>query len=345
MKKNYVFAALTLCFFLPLKAQWISQAVQLMHNSSDAQVANIKLWVNDTVWANSLAFEQSTPRQSFPTGTHTMGISLITATAQSQSILQQTFAIGNGIDSQFLTFNGLQGNTSTPLSIASHTRGLEGMPSPFGGFLIFHNGCVTYPNLNVSFTPTVDFNSGTPLNSANIAYGQVARWDVNININGNSTYTISVNSGTTFVGSFLLPSTVYAGKIVNIVMNSSFNLAQKASAPGFGLAVVSATGGSVTPMTRINTPTGVNEIYSDDRFDVAVYPNPTLGTLFIVSQSGYDHKMDLLLTDLSGRTVQEQKSVISSETELNLNDLEAGIYFLNLTQDGFSKTIRLVKNQ
>lgn len=345
MNKNYFLAAL-FCIGTGMYAQgWIPNAVQIVHNSASPTLTNVKVWVNDTVWMNSLSFQQASPRASFSDGTYTVGVSATTATAQSQSILQQTFAIGTinstVIDAQFLTLNGLSGNASTPLSINTYSRGQEGQPSPFGGFLFFYNGCTPYNSLNVAFTPSVSFGTSQPLNSLNIGYAQLGRRDVDFSIQQNSTYTISVSAGTTAVGSFLLPSSAYAQKEVNVIMNSSFNIVQRSEGIGFGLMIVPASGGSITPVTRIQTPTGLEGVQAEES-SFTVFPNPANDLLHITMNSE-TALTNLKIIDLSGR-IMMARAVVSDKETLDLAGLEAGVYFLNVTEGNATRTVKLIRN-
>jgi hypothetical protein len=344
MKKNYLFIAFILCSSIITKAQWVPQALQIMHNSADASVQNVKVWLNDTVWVSNLAFQQSSARTSFAAGTHTVGISAISATSQVQSVLQQTFQVGpvdsvTSIDDQFLIINGIVGNASTPLSINSYTRGIAGMPSPFSGFVYFHNGSTAYNNLNLAFTPTTAVNP-VPANISNFVYLQEAYREMgnSFNVPG---YTISATSGTTALGGFIFPSSAFLGKIVKVVINSSFNLAQKTTGIGFGMVMVPAAGGSVTPVTKIEAPTAINEV-SQNALDVKAFPNPVNNTLYL-SLDNAGAAYNVTVNDLTGKKVLELKNLSTVESKIDVSTLNKGIYLLTVKQGETTKTLKFVK--
>lgn len=348
MKKNYLFIALILCSTLLTKAQqqpWVSQALQIMHNSADPSVQNVKVWLNDTVWVGNLAFQQSSARNSFAAGIHTVGISAVSATSQVQSVLQQTFQVGpvdsvTSIDDQFLIINGLVGNASSPLSINSYTCDIGGMPSPFSGFVYFYNGSTTYNNLNLAFTPTTAVTP-VPANVSNFAYLQETYREM-----GNSFsvpgYTISATSGTTALGGFIFPSSAFLGKIVKVVMNSSFNLAQKTTGVGFGMVIVPAAGGSVTPIAKIEAPTALNEA-TENALNFRVFPNPVNNTLHL-SLDPTVVVSEAKITDLTGKKVMEVGNLSITENKIDVSNLNKGIYLLTVKQGESTKTVKFVKD-
>ena len=71
---------------------------------------------------------------------------------------------------------------------------------------------------------------------------------------------------------------------------------------------------------------------------VSVYPNPSNGTLAVVSNSSAILNN---ITNIMGETVIALKG---NESSINIESLRAGIYFLNFTVKGENQTIRIVRN-
>ncbi len=71
---------------------------------------------------------------------------------------------------------------------------------------------------------------------------------------------------------------------------------------------------------------------------VSVYPNPSNGTLAVVSNSSTILNN---ITNIMGETVM---SLNGNESSINIASLNAGIYFLNFTVKGENQTIRIVRN-
>jgi hypothetical protein len=82
-------------------------------------------------------------------------------------------------------------------------------------------------------------------------------------------------------------------------------------------------------------PAGIEDISNQV---VSVYPNPSNGTLAVVSNSSAILNN---ITNIMGETVMSLKG---NESSINIANLGAGIYFLNFTVKGENQTIRIVRN-
>ncbi len=83
----------------------------------------------------------------------------------------------------------------------------------------------------------------------------------------------------------------------------------------------------------------VRTITINERTKVVAYPNPTYGNVTINSNS----PVTLVVTDITGKQIL-RKGVFSGITELDLSDYNDGIYFLMLTDDHETQTIKIIKN-
>jgi hypothetical protein len=86
-----------------------------------------------------------------------------------------------------------------------------------------------------------------------------------------------------------------------------------------------------TTINTITSATGINEI--NKQGILKVYPNPAKDKLIVsVSKNG---NSTIGITDILGKAV---KSITTTElqTAINVSDLESGVYFIKLTQDGTS---------
>ena len=75
----------------------------------------------------------------------------------------------------------------------------------------------------------------------------------------------------------------------------------------------------------------------------AVYPNPASNMLNINSKSGAPLK-NVQITDLNGRIVKTLNAGNVSETQINISDLNSGVYFLKISSDLGVGTTKIVKN-
>ncbi len=73
------------------------------------------------------------------------------------------------------------------------------------------------------------------------------------------------------------------------------------------------------------------------------YPNPA-NNIVTVSSSENILLNEVVITDLNGRTVSTTKMSNVSEAQINVSDLNAGIYFMNITSDSGKAVKKFVKN-
>lgn len=74
----------------------------------------------------------------------------------------------------------------------------------------------------------------------------------------------------------------------------------------------------------------------------SVYPNPTKGILNIISSSVAIDEVNL--TDVNGRSIEKVSLNGGLKTQLDLNDINSGIYFLKVTSDQGVGTSKIIKN-
>lgn len=75
----------------------------------------------------------------------------------------------------------------------------------------------------------------------------------------------------------------------------------------------------------------------------AVYPNPATDVLNINSKNNMTIN-DMQITDLNGRVVKSVKGTGVSTSQINISDLNSGVYFLKITSDLGTGTTKVVKN-
>lgn len=87
----------------------------------------------------------------------------------------------------------------------------------------------------------------------------------------------------------------------------------------------------------VNTPSGegVEEILADFN----IYPNPATSTIFI--ESTLIEKAQVSIVDLTGRCVKEVE-ISNAVSTINIDDVERGVYFISVEQNGNRKVEKLV---
>ena len=77
---------------------------------------------------------------------------------------------------------------------------------------------------------------------------------------------------------------------------------------------------------------------------IKLYPNPNNGILFMDISSGQDHELTITVINQIGVVVKEEKisTCKNSNTQLDLNNISAGIYFINIKGDIINVTRKIV---
>lgn len=90
----------------------------------------------------------------------------------------------------------------------------------------------------------------------------------------------------------------------------------------------------------VNVPElSTNEL---DLIALSIYPNPTKGTIQI-NWTSNQNTLSYRLVDFSGKIIQQNQTISKGET-LTLADLANGLYFMTLSDDNLSKTVKVIKN-
>lgn len=94
----------------------------------------------------------------------------------------------------------------------------------------------------------------------------------------------------------------------------------------------------------IDDVTVTKTLSSEDFFasNFAVYPNPASSVLNVASSNNATITA-ASITDINGRTVKNVSLNAVSQTQINIADLTAGVYFLSVTSDAGTGTSKIVK--
>ncbi len=135
-----------------------------------------------------------------------------------------------------------------------------------------------------------------------------------LSVSGASTYTWNTNENATTIVVSPTTTTIYSvqGTDANGCMNNT------------------------TVTQDVSTCTGINTNELDGVF--SIYPNPTKGLIVVEASS----EISIFVTDVLGNhffteVLPEGKHIIQLDNQPN------GIYFLKVNKDGFSKTLRIIK--
>lgn len=91
----------------------------------------------------------------------------------------------------------------------------------------------------------------------------------------------------------------------------------------------------------LNGAVGVEEIKQEVKAEL--FPNPASGSVsLLLSGYGFEKPVNVSVLDVTGRILLEQEAA-SASTVINVSSIPAGIYWVNVQGNQFSKTIRLTK--
>ena len=75
----------------------------------------------------------------------------------------------------------------------------------------------------------------------------------------------------------------------------------------------------------------------------SVYPNPSTGLVNLASKNNTTINT-IQITDLNGHVVRNINTNGISETQINISDFTAGMYFLNVQTDSGSGTTKIIRS-
>ncbi|OUR94729.1 peptidase [Flavobacteriales bacterium 34_180_T64] len=77
--------------------------------------------------------------------------------------------------------------------------------------------------------------------------------------------------------------------------------------------------------------------------DFKIYPNPTNSTIYIATNKSYGDVL-LTLTDINGRQVISKKLNLFGEVSIDISQLDAGLYILNMKGQSIDANEKIIKN-
>jgi len=101
-----------------------------------------------------------------------------------------------------------------------------------------------------------------------------------------------------------------------------------------------------TPVVRMNFDPTVSILENEMQASYMLLPNPTDGSTVLTIDSKIPGEAVVTVTDMSGKGVSvANASLFVGENTINLNtdNLTSGVYFVNVTFQGATKAMKLIK--
>ena len=90
---------------------------------------------------------------------------------------------------------------------------------------------------------------------------------------------------------------------------------------------------------KIPPTTIIADVYTVTEKNIGMYPNPTEG---VVTMQLGENQSDVILYNAMGQVLKEYRSV-SGSFNIDLSEYNSGMYFLNIKNDTFNATKKIVK--
>lgn len=308
--------------------------IQAIHNCADKAGDSVDVYLNGVRIADNFAFRTATPFLDVPAKTPVnVGIALKNSTSVADTFYNLNATLDSG-GRYILTANGIEsptGYTPNPafrLSVFGGAKEL-GANSANTDILVVHGS---------TDAPTVDVRAGSSVLVNDIAFGQYNSAGYFSLPAANATVSITDASGATTVRRYDVPlgTLSLGGQAITVVASGFLDPSKNSNGAAFGLHVALATGGALVALP-VNT-TSVNNVMVK-KYDFTIAPNPANDVLNIMSSTQLNNSM-ITITDVAGRTV---KQVRNNSSQINIGDLNSGIYFLRIENGDAIGVQRFVK--
>lgn len=316
--------------------------VQVIHNSADLAASTVDVWLNNTLLLDDFQFRTASPFIDAPAGTaFDVSIQPSNSTDTVNALAKFTYTLTGG-EKYILVANGIVSPTGyspvQPFDIYVKSGAKE--KSTTGGnvdVLVFH-GATDAPTVDVDETAVVNGNIVMGASYGDFAgYLDLAPMD----------YTLAVieAAGGTTVQSYSAPLMTLglADEAITVLASGFLTPANNSNGPAFGLWVALPAGGSLVELP-LATPTSLNEAISATNMNI--YPNPTTGVVNVSYELDRQMTGTAIVRDFMGRTLLSKtlgKQVPGNyDVQLDLSDLSAGTYFLEIGDDNARKLSKII---
>ncbi len=329
-----LFAALANGTVVPLPAVSVAR-LQVIHNAADPAAANVDVYVNGSLLLDNFAFRTATPYVNVPADVLlNIGVAGANSTSVNDTIKNFQVTLING--GEYLAVaNGV-------LNPANFDANPDGASTAFTLFLQDQMRESATNTTDVDFrvihgasdAPTVDVVVGGSVLVDNASYSNITPY---LSVPAAS-YTLDItpaNNNSVIVASFAAPLTALNGQSAVVVASGFLNPATNQNGAPFGLLAVLADG---TAFLLNNVTTSIDENAGSTGF--TMYPNPASDFVNIVPVTDAGNST-VEITNSVGQVV---KAAVLEGAELNidLTELNSGLYFVKVQNDKGSVVTKLV---
>ncbi len=310
--------------------------VQVIHNSADAAASEVDVYIGGSLAVDNFAFRTATPFIDFPAGVETeIAVAPANSTSAADAIAtfpvtlerQETYiVVADGIVSP-------EGYDPAPaFGLEVFAIGREAATSGSNTDVLVHHGSTDAPTVDVV---EVGVGAGTIVDD--LAYTDFAGY---LEL-PTADYTLEIRdeTGAVTVAAYEAPLATLGldGAAITVVASGFLDPSNNSDGPAFGLWVALAAGGDL-----VELPAPVLSTTDFDASNIAVYPNPTNGELFIRGLENINFEVSIV--DMQGRTLSTSTLNTNAEA-INVSALSAGVYQLVFTDgNNIIGSKRFIKN-
>lgn len=247
MKQLLLYLTLTLGFFQVTHAQ--NARLQMIHNSADAALANVDIYLNDAIIVDNFTFRNATAFFDLPPNIAlNLKIAPATSASSAEFIFEQNFTLSPNT-TYIVVADGILSTTgyspAKPFALNVYPFGrVVATVSPNTDILV-HHGSTDAPAVDIV---TMGANNGPTTLVDNISYGEFKNYVILPTAN----YKIEVRdaTGENTIRFYDLPlSTLNLnGAAVTAVASGFLDPANNSNGPAFGMYLAKASGGALIPL-------------------------------------------------------------------------------------------------
>jgi hypothetical protein len=320
---------------IPLPTANISTArVQVIHNCPDLAADTVDVWLNDALLLDNFVFRTASPFIDAAAGqSFDVSIQPSNSIDTTNALARFTYTLaGNG--KYILIANGIvspSGYTpAQPFNIDVFADGREVATDGANTDVLIYHGSTDAPMVDVVGPVTLANDlSYSEFNAPGYLELPTADYVVNIFVSSTNTFVIGYDAP--------LATLNLNGAALTVLASGFLDPSQNSNGEAFGLWVALPSGGALIPLP-ISTGIKANENNST----LNAYPNPASDMVTIVSSNELKSNTVVTITDIGGRIVMTQTVNANnglSKINLNVSNLEAGLYFANLSSENSSQKV------
>ena len=313
--------------------------LQIIHNSADAVVENVDIFVNGEPFLQNVGFRQATAFMDVPAG---VNLDIVLAPAGA--------GIGSGVgpftvnltegETYLVIANGIVSATgyapATPFGLNVYAMGREEANVATNTDVLVFHGSTDAPTVSVWETGV-----GAGQIISDFEFGDFSDYLPLATLD----YTLEVRdaTGTVTVATYAAPLQTLGlqGAALTVVASGFLNPANNSNGPAFGLYVALASGGDLITLPVVTNIENKQAVVSQFR----AYPNPATTVLnldFFLSQN---ENVTVDMYSILGQKVKEAASgnMVSGthQLKMDVSGLPQGIYFVNLKGSNFNETLKI----